>query len=103
MTPVKGSRQATGEHPSIRLTYRTTRVLAVIAAQSGLSNSEIAERGGIADQGQVSKLLGRLNRLGLIENTGEGQPGGATNAWRLTGVGRRLQRAIERAPAQIAP
>lgn len=98
-----GTRSRGRPELGIRLTYRTMRVLALIAAQPALSNSEIAERGGITDQGQVSKLLGRLNRLGLIENTGEGQPRGATNAWRLTREGRQLQRAIERASTQIAP
>jgi hypothetical protein len=28
-----------------------------------------------------------LERLGLIENTGEGQPSGEPNAWRLTARG----------------
>src|SRR5271165_3743945 len=53
---------------NMRLTYRTVRVLTVIAAQPGASNREIAERSGIVDQGQISKLLARLARLELVEN-----------------------------------
>jgi chromosome segregation and condensation protein ScpB len=79
------------------------RVLAVIAAQSALSNNEIAERAGISDPGQMSKLLARLKRLGLIENTGAGQTGGAANAWRLTRTGRKLQRETARDPVYAMP
>ncbi|HEV2924435.1 MAG TPA: MarR family winged helix-turn-helix transcriptional regulator [Solirubrobacteraceae bacterium] len=86
----------------IRLTHRTARVLAVLAAQSGLRNSQVAERAGIKDQGQVSKLLARLNRLGLIQNTGAGHTRGRANAWRLTGEGRELLREIERLSAYVA-
>jgi DNA-binding IclR family transcriptional regulator len=78
------------------------RVLTVIGAQSGLRNTQVAERAGISDQGQVSKLLARLQRLGLIENTGAGHAGGGANAWRLTREGRELRRKIERASAYVA-
>ena len=57
----------------MRLTYRTVRVLSVIGEAPGASNREVAEGSGIADQGQISKLLARLERLQLIENTGGGQ------------------------------
>ncbi len=77
----------------IRLTYRTVRVLVVIGAHPGASNREIAEDSGIADQGQISKLLMRLQRLQLIENTGRGHPKGAPNAWHLTERGVRVERA----------
>ena len=77
----------------MRLTYRTVRVLAVIAEHPGASNREIAEGSGIADQGQISKLLGRLARLELVENLGEGQERGAANAWYLTGRGAAVERA----------
>jgi AcrR family transcriptional regulator len=84
-------------------TYRTMTVLAVIGARSELSNSEIAERAGISDQGQISKLLARLHQRGLIENTGEGQARGAANAWRLTREGKELLRTITRASPDLAP
>ncbi len=77
----------------MRLTYRTVRVLMVIAASPGASNREIAESSGIADQGQISKLLNRLARLELVVNTGEGQEKGAANAWHLTTRGEAVERA----------
>jgi AcrR family transcriptional regulator/DNA-binding MarR family transcriptional regulator len=78
---------------NIRLTYRTVRVLMVIAEYPGASNRKIAEGSGIADQGQISKLLARLARLDLIENVGEGHERGASNEWHLTPRGRQVERA----------
>jgi AcrR family transcriptional regulator len=78
---------------NMRLTYRTVRVLTVISQHPGASNREIAEGSGIADQGQISKLLGRLARLELVENLGEGQERGAANAWYLTARGAAVERA----------
>jgi AcrR family transcriptional regulator len=78
---------------SMRLTYRTVRVLVVIAERPGASNREIAEGSGVADQGQISKLLARLARLELVENTGDGQEKGGSNAWHLTPRGARVERA----------
>jgi AcrR family transcriptional regulator len=78
----------------MRLTYRTLRVLSVIAEGPGASNRQVAERAGVADQGQVSKLLMRLATLGLIENEGEGHVKGAPNAWRLTQRGEEVESAI---------
>jgi AcrR family transcriptional regulator len=78
---------------NIRLTYRTVRALMVIAAHPGASNREIAEGSGVIDQGQISKLLTRLARLKLIQNTGGGQEKGAANAWHLTGRGAEVERA----------
>jgi hypothetical protein len=77
----------------MRLTYRTVRVLMVVAERPGASNREIAEGAGVIDQGQISKLLNRLERLGLVENHGLGQLYGTANAWRLTASGARLERA----------
>jgi AcrR family transcriptional regulator/DNA-binding MarR family transcriptional regulator len=78
----------------MRLTYRTVRVLEVIAAQPGVSNREVGERAGVSDQGQISKLLARLQRLGLASNTGEGHTKGEPNAWTLTPTGRRVAQTI---------
>ena len=77
----------------IRLTYRTVRVLMVVAEQPGASNREVADSSGIVDQGQISKLLGRLEGLGLLENCGLGQPKGAANAWHLSERGAQIERA----------
>ena len=71
----------------MRLTYRTVRVLTFIGEHPGASNREIAEGAGIADQGQISKLLTRLERLQLVHNVGEGQIMGSSNEWYLTDRG----------------
>jgi DNA-binding MarR family transcriptional regulator len=86
----------------MRITYRTVRVLRVIAAHPQANNREIAMRAEVADQGQVSKLLARLQRLGLIHN--EANSGkGAPNAWSLTTRGRQVEQAIRvEAPARGA-
>jgi AcrR family transcriptional regulator/DNA-binding MarR family transcriptional regulator len=78
----------------MRLTYRTLRVLSVLAQRPGASNRLVAEQAGVADQGQVSKLLMRLSNLGLIENSGDGHTKGAPNAWRLTLRGQDVENAI---------
>jgi AcrR family transcriptional regulator/DNA-binding MarR family transcriptional regulator len=77
----------------MRLTYRTVRVLTVIARHPGWSNRGIAEASGVHDDGQISKLLHRLARLNLIENSGAGQERGVANVWYLTPRGVRLERA----------
>jgi AcrR family transcriptional regulator/DNA-binding MarR family transcriptional regulator len=79
---------------SMRLTYRTARVLEGIGACPGASNREIADHAEIADQGQVSKLLARLERLGLLVNQGEGHLKGEPNAWLLTPRGEQVAQSI---------
>jgi AcrR family transcriptional regulator len=78
----------------MRLTYRTVRVLMAVAASPGSSNRTIAEGAGIADQGQISKLLARLHNLGLIENVSAGAARGGPNAWTLTDKGWEVHGAI---------
>ncbi len=78
----------------MRLTYRTVRVLLAIAQRPGASNRQIGEHAGVHDQGQISKLLNRLHKLGLIQNTGEGHAKGAPNEWALTTRGQDVQREI---------
>jgi AcrR family transcriptional regulator len=80
----------------MRVTYRTLRVLNAIEENPGISNRRAAELAGIIDQGQISKLLARLKKLGLIANRGQGQSVGATNAWRLTRTGEDFQRSASR-------
>jgi hypothetical protein len=72
---------------SIRLTYRTIRVLECVAAQPGASNRQVGALAGVPDQGQISKLLSRLERLGLLVNTGKLRPKGEANAWEMTDAG----------------
>lgn len=79
----------------MRLTYRTVRVLSAVATHPASSNRCVAQAAGITDQGQISKLLARLEKLGLIENT---SPGNATrgepNAWALTASGEEVHASI---------
>jgi AcrR family transcriptional regulator len=78
----------------LRLTYRTVRALLSVAEHPGASNREIGEEAGIADQGQMSKLLWRLERSGLVRNTGLGPGTGAPNVWTLTEKGKAIHAAI---------
>lgn len=78
----------------MRLTYRTVMVLLSIAASPGASNREVGVAAGIDDQGQISKLLSRLDKLGLIENSGAGQVRGAPNAWALTKKGVEVEQLV---------
>ena len=79
---------------TMRLTYRTARVLECVAAEPGASNRVVAEHAGITDPGQISKLLRRLERLGLTANSGQGQAMGEPNAWRLTPLGERITQRL---------
>ncbi len=78
----------------MRLTYRTMRVLSAVAANPGLSNRRVAREAGVTDQGQISKLLQRLEHLGLIRNVGEGSGRGEPNAWTLSLKGEELEQAV---------
>jgi AcrR family transcriptional regulator len=78
----------------MRLTYRTARVLQVAAENPGASNRVLAEHAEISDQGQVSKLLTRLERLGLLHNTSSGDTRGERNAWSLTPTGQKITQSI---------
>ncbi len=106
-----GSSRATPQSPSaanplaglnMRVTYRTLQVLAVIANTPGASNREIADGAGVHDQGQISKLLTRLERLGLVHNTGAGQAKGEPNAWTLTPQGQQVEQALAVSPPRVA-
>ena len=78
----------------MRLTYRTMRVLVSVAESPGSSNRTIGQSAGIADQGQASKLLARLHKLGLIENRGGDPSRGEPNAWILTITGQQVHDSI---------
>jgi DNA-binding MarR family transcriptional regulator len=71
-------------------------VLAAIAELGGQgsppSNREIADAAGVSDQGQISKLLARLERHGLLRNTGR-ETQGSPYAWHLTLRGEEILRA----------
>jgi AcrR family transcriptional regulator len=73
----------------IRATHRTTLVLRAIGQAPYSNNREIAQAAELADEGQTSKLLARLERRGVIENVGIGAARGEPNAWLLTASGRQ--------------
>lgn len=104
-TPAKSARARVSESAAVaqsdplrgipmRVTYRTMRVLEVVARQPGLSNRALREQAGISDEGQTSKLLARLQRLGLLQNSGEGHAKGEPNAWILTPTGEQVEHSI---------
>jgi AcrR family transcriptional regulator len=78
----------------MRLTYRTVRVLMAIAQYPQASNRQVGETASITDQGQISKLLARLERIGLVTNTGIHPGKGAPNSWTLTEKGQRIAQSI---------
>jgi AcrR family transcriptional regulator len=82
----------------MRLTYRTVRVLIAIAELGGQglhpSGRQVADASDISDQGQMSKLLARLQNLGLIHNNATARGRGGPNAWALTTRGREVEQAI---------
>jgi DNA-binding MarR family transcriptional regulator len=82
------------QDPGRRLSHhREIEVLGVLACESGLSNTQVAQRADVKDGGQASRLLGRLARLGLIENTAAPTRSGM-RAWRLTRAGERLHAEV---------
>jgi hypothetical protein len=82
----------------VRPTYRTLRVVYAISELGGQgsnpNNREVAEHASVVDQGQISKLLARLERFGLAQNIGVGHAKGEPNAWVLTAKGRELAQSI---------
>jgi AcrR family transcriptional regulator len=74
----------------MRLTQRTSLVLLAIGQFPGANNCQVAEAAGVVDQGQISKMLGRLAGFELVENHGKGHEHGAPNAWKLTERGMRV-------------
>lgn len=103
-SPSVEEREAPAANPlrdlEMRLTYRTARVLMSVAENPGCSNREVGFVAGMHDQGQTSKLLTRLMRLGLIENAGAGQVRGAPNEWTLTRKGIEVEQAV-RVPISV--
>jgi AcrR family transcriptional regulator len=84
----------------IRLTYRTAQVLAAVATGPGASSKQIADASGVTDEGQMSRLLTRLERVGLIKNNGVGPLKGKANAWALTARGESVHTVIAQQTGQ---
>lgn len=83
------------ERLNVRLTYRTVRCLLFVAEHPDASNRAVAEGAEIKDEGQASKLLGRLAGMDLLSRScpGPGKP----NAWRLTSHGEQILQALRSA------
>jgi AcrR family transcriptional regulator/DNA-binding MarR family transcriptional regulator len=79
----------------LRLTYRTVRVLVAIGAHPGASNRTIGEASEIKDQGQISKLLARLERGGMVANEASDASKGAPNSWTLSEAGARIVATVQ--------
>jgi DNA-binding MarR family transcriptional regulator len=84
--------------PGGRLNHRAASVLTAIGSEPGLNSRELVSRDGVKDEGQMSRLLARLERLGLIENTGDRQRRGDVKAWQLTIAHEELELAISYEP-----
>ncbi len=93
----------------MRLTYRTAQTLLAIAELeaegTGPSNRHVADAAGVTDPGQISKLLTRLEHLGLVQNASAGSSRGGPNVWSLTAKGSEIERAIRQqtAPGGLSP
>ncbi len=76
-----------GGQRAFRMTALTREVLGAVANLSSRdgnpSNRELARAAGVKDEGQISKLLRRLEDHGLLENIGP-VTAGAPKAWQLT-------------------
>jgi DNA-binding MarR family transcriptional regulator len=83
------------------LNSRASLVLSVIGSEPGLSNRQLAARAGLKDEAYMSRLLARLERLGLTEDTSAGRF--RAKAWNLTPAGQKLEEAIKRAAAAPGP
>ncbi len=86
-------RDPLGELP-MRLTYRTALVLSASPSVRWRATVWSPSSAGVADPGQISKLLRRLERLGLAVNTGGGHQSGEPNAWKLTALGYEVERRL---------
>jgi AcrR family transcriptional regulator/DNA-binding MarR family transcriptional regulator len=82
-----------------RLTVRTHKVLTAVGGHPGASNRQVSDVADVRDQGQISRLLARLEGLGLLRNMG-GRTQGIPNAWQLTARGEEVAAAAT--PAKYA-
>jgi AcrR family transcriptional regulator/DNA-binding MarR family transcriptional regulator len=101
----RGREERGGSGAVRRLTARTHLVLSAIAElgtrDPAPSNREISHAAGVRDQGQISKILARLEGQGLAQNIG-GRTQGIPNAWRLTARGEALLHASRAASPKAA-
>jgi hypothetical protein len=72
--------------------HRARKCLLYLAEHPGASNRRIATAIGITRHDQISTLLSRLARGGLVVN--QGRRPGLANAWSLSIDGQRVARAL---------
>jgi AcrR family transcriptional regulator len=84
--------RAPGSRVDFRPTVRTYAVLAAVGGHPGVSNREVSDLVRVSDQGQISRLMARLDDQGLVENAG-GRIQGVAKAWRLTPQGEEVVQA----------
>jgi AcrR family transcriptional regulator len=83
-----------------RLSPRTLQLLAVIGERPGIGNRDIAFAVGIRDPSQVSRLLARLERVGLV-TVGLSARSSTRKTWRLTADGADLLAEGESSSAAV--
>ena len=89
--------------PGRRLSHhREIEVLGILADEPGLNNMQVGLRAGIEDRADP-RLLARLARLGLIENTPALGLRAGVKAWRMTGSGEQLREEIRRETSAPGP
>ena len=65
-----------------------------LVANPNASTRELADAAGVSDEAEATRLLARMEELGLISSR-NANSSGAFKAWQLTADGRRLVQAIE--------
>jgi AcrR family transcriptional regulator len=93
--PQAERRRETREIPDALLAsgaHRARACLLYVTAHPGASNREVARGIGVAHDGQISGLLGRLERLGLLVKRSLGA--GRRNAWEATDRGAWVAQAL---------
>lgn len=84
----KRSSQAVYREPDLSLSPRSLMLLRAVGEAPDASNRMLARRTGIADEGQISRMLARLEQLDLVCNDSASRTG--TNAWTLSAKGAQL-------------
>jgi AcrR family transcriptional regulator len=101
--PTRRGRSPGGQDPlggvRMRLTYTTIAVIQAVARHPGSSNRAVGQTAGVHDQGQLSKLLHRLQGLDVVENRGGAHSGGIANAWHLSARGVQIAAQLSARPA----
>jgi hypothetical protein len=80
---------------ALRRAPRRVMALLHIANHPLSSNREIAAGIGIGDDAQISRLLVRMEDLGLVLNCTQAADHGGANAWQLTAEGTHVVSALK--------